>query len=247
MKHITLLLLVVALLAVTTMPAVASEPQNYCTTVVVTATANGYTVNATGAGRYARIYDLTASSTVVATDFGAGATVYTWTGLTLDTTHNYQVQVSHTSLTTGYSTSGCLFTPPPPLGIVIATFTAACVDGGVRLEWESMSEIGVLSYTLSLHDAVLATIPAQHPGSTLGASYVYTDTASLGGVYTLAGFDGEAMTATAFCGPTAVTLGSFAAAPAAKAPACKPFGNYPTYVCLCGKVALPLWVCKTAR
>ncbi len=152
MKHPFTVLLLVALLAAAIPTAHASQPDNYCTTVNVAPTTNGYTVTATGAGRYARIRDLTTSTTVIATDFGAGATAYAWTGLALDTAHNYQVQVSHTSLTTGYSTSGCVFTPPPPLAVVIASFTGQCVEKGVRLEWETVSEIGVFSFALSLSE-----------------------------------------------------------------------------------------------
>ena len=243
MKHAFLILLVVALLAAMTTPAVASQPDNYCTTVTVQATATGYNVNATGAGRYARVRDLTDAQTVIATDFGSGATSYTWTDLALDPTHNYQVQVSHTSLTSGYSTSGCLFTPPPPLAVVIASFAATCTSGGVLLEWETVSEIGVTSFTLSLHDAVLATIPAQHPGSPIGASYTYTDTASAGGVYTLTGA-GDPATATVFCGPTAVSLTSFTAI---RKPSCYVTGRWPTYACMCGRVAVPMWVCKAVK
>ncbi len=231
MKHPFTVLLLVALLAAAIPTAHASQPDNYCTTVNVAPTTNGYTVTATGAGRYARIRDLTTSTTVIATDFGAGATAYAWTGLALDTAHNYQVQVSHTSLTTGYSTSGCVFTPPPPLAVVIASFTGQCVEKGVRLEWETVSEIGVFSFALSLHDAVIATIQAQHPGSPIGASYVYTDT-STGGVYTLAVFDGEPATVTVSCAPTSVELASFTAAKSCQCYVGNRWVAWP-----CGKVA----------
>lgn len=104
----------------------AVEPDNYCLTVTVEAVVNaGYNVTATGAGRYARIRDLTDNQTVVASDFGPGATLYTWIGLTvyeLQQDHQYQVQVSHTSLTTGYSSSGCVFSPPLPQAVTIDLF-----------------------------------------------------------------------------------------------------------------------------
>jgi hypothetical protein len=97
-----ILLLVALLAAAIPTPALASAPDNYCTSVTVEAVTTGYDVSAIGNGRYARIRDLTAAQTVVATDFGSGATAYTWTSVALDVTHSYQVQVSHTSLTTGF-------------------------------------------------------------------------------------------------------------------------------------------------
>lgn len=116
------------------------QPDNYCTTVEVVAVLNaGYDVSATGAGRYARIRDLTTGQTVVATDFGLGATLYTWTGLTvqeLQESNQYQVQVSHTSLTTGYSTSGCVFSPPLPQAVTIERFEV--VRGA--FEWEATED-----------------------------------------------------------------------------------------------------------
>ena len=138
------IVLAVVLLVLVTGTALAShqttQPDNYCTTVDVVAVVNaGYNVTATGAGRYARIRDLTTATTVIATDFGAGATTYTWTGLTaqqLPMAHQYQVQVSHTSLTTGYSTSGCLFTPPMPQAVVIERFEV--VKGA--FEWDATED-----------------------------------------------------------------------------------------------------------
>jgi hypothetical protein len=190
-KHTTVLLLIVALLAAMTTPAVASAPDNYCSTVNVTATETGYDVTATGAGRYARVRDLTDATTVIATDFGSGATVYTWTGLALDTTHSYQVQVSHTSLTTGYSTTGCVFTPPISLGVVIGPFTATVAGADVLLEWESLSEWDNLGYhvyrgsTATLASAVeIAYLPSLNPGSTVGPwQYAYTDAGLAPGFY----------------------------------------------------------------
>lgn len=120
-----MLVLVLLTLFVSNASAGARRPDNYCTTVAAVAVVGGYDVDATGSGRYARVRDLTAGVTVVASDFGAGATVYSWDALALDTAHQYQVQVSHTSLTTGYSTSGCVFTPGPPLAAEIEFFALA--------------------------------------------------------------------------------------------------------------------------
>lgn len=159
MKKLPLVLLVMALLAAMTLPAHAS-PDNYCTTVTVTPSGSLFNVTATGAGRYARVRDLTNSIVVIATDFGAGATTYTWTGLALDTAHQYQVQVSHTSLTTGYSTSGCTFTPPIPQAVFIDRFEF--VRGA--FEWDATWE-GVGYWVTSPAGGVwTAWTPAQVPG-----------------------------------------------------------------------------------
>lgn len=206
MRHTFTALLLVALLAATIPTAVASQPDWHCDTVTVTATPTGYTVVATGGGAWWRIVQV--GGGVVA---GPQRST-TFTNVQLVQGTQYQAQAADQQAGPWSNNSACLFTPPPPLAVVIGRFTATCTSGGVRLEWETVSEIGVTSFILSLHDAVLATIPAQHPGAPIGASYVYTDTASAGGVYTLAGFDGEPATAQAFCGPTAVELASFTAA-----------------------------------
>jgi opacity protein-like surface antigen len=232
MKH---LLLIVALLAAMTTPAHASEPQNYCTSVNVAASATGYDVTATGSGRYARIRDLTTAQTVIATDFGSGATVYTWTGLALDTTHSYQVQVSHTSLTTGFSTTGCVFTPPVSLGVVLASFTGTATGADVLLAWETMSEWDNLGYDIyrsassdQLQAVQIAHVPSPSPGGAIGlVTYSYVDAALAPGPYWYwlrdvpTGGGGE------FFGPvvvaieavTAVSLAEFAAA-TSPAPGC---------------------------
>lgn len=152
-------LAVVLVMLVTSTALAAPAPDNYCTTVNVEAETSGYTVTATGAGRYARVRDLTAGQTVVATDFGSGATVYVWTGLALDTEHQYQVQVSHTSLMTGYSTTGCVFTPPVPQAVVIDRFEI--VNGA--FEWDA-TEDGLGYWVEYLGKPVTAWTPAQAPG-----------------------------------------------------------------------------------
>ena len=44
-----------------------------------------------------------------------------------------------------------------------------------------------------------------------------------------------------------ILLLTLAVPPAARPTNCKPFGRYPKYVCLCGKVALPMWVCEVVK
>lgn len=141
--------------------AAPAQPDNYCTTVNVVASAGAFDVTATGAGRFARIRDLTANATVVATDFGSGATVYFWSGVALNTEHQYQVQVSHTSLTTGYSTTGCTFTPPQPQSIRIDRFE------WVRdaFEWDALQDAGLYWVQTPKGEVVTVIVPAQSPGA----------------------------------------------------------------------------------
>lgn len=190
MKKVLVLVLLVALLAVAA-PAGAT-PDNYCSTVNVVPVPGGtYNVNATGSGRYARVRDLTTATTVVATDFGTGATIYSWNGLTLDAAHQYQVQVSHTSLTTGYSTTGCVFTPPPPLGVELEYFQATRQGGTVLVEWQTVSERDAMSFDLyrgsgTTLGVLIASLPA-HPGSQQGYYYSFVDSpgAKRASAYTL--------------------------------------------------------------
>lgn len=181
-----------ALLVLVTLSGVAMaapQPDNYCTTVNVEATTSGYDVTATGAGRYARVRDLTVNATVVATDFGAGATQYSWTGLALDQTHQYQVQVSHTSLTTGYSTSGCLFTPPEPQAVVVVRFE--WINYG--FEWD-VTQDGAGYWIVGPHFNS-GFIPAQAPGNWGYYSYRYAPWARIvNGVYDLWAMDVDGRT-----------------------------------------------------
>lgn len=99
-----------------------------------------------------------------------------------------------------------------PLGVVIETFTATCVRGGVKLDWESNTEIGVMVWTLARNATPIATIPAQYPGAPIGAVYTYTDIVSPGSYqYTLDWGDGAQANVTAFCNPTGVRLSRFTA------------------------------------
>lgn len=220
------ILLAVALMAVTA-PTAGAIPDNYCTTVTVTVVASGYDVTAVGAGRYARVRDLTAGATVVATDFGAGATLYTWTALALDTSHEYQVQVSHTSLTTGYSTSGCIFTPPVSLGVILGAFTATAQGSDVLLAWETMSEwdnLGFDVYRNTTPDWAtarqIAHVPSTIPGGTFGQQYEYLDAGLAPASYWYwlkdvniahLGLVHGPVSATVLATPSAVTLSAFSA------------------------------------
>lgn len=151
------LLFLAALTGVAFAAPLAFDP-TVCSGVNVEVTINGYDVMASGWGRYARIQDLTAAQTVVATDFGPGATAYTWTGLSLDTSHQYQVQVSSTGLT--YTSENCLFTPPPPQSVIIERFEI--VRGA--FEWDA-TEDG-LGYWVEYNSRpVTAWTPAQSPGN----------------------------------------------------------------------------------
>ena len=190
MKKVLVLALLAALLAVAA--PVGATPDNYCSTVNVVPVPGGtYNVNATGSGRYARVYDLTTATTVVATDFGAGATVYSWAGLVLNAAHQYQVQVSHTSLTTGYSTTGCVFTPPPPLGVELEYFQATRRGGTVLVEWQTVSERDAASFDLYRGNGsdlgVLVTSFPAHAGSQQGWYYSFVDSpgAKRASAYTL--------------------------------------------------------------
>lgn len=98
-----------------------------------------------------------------------------------------------------------------PASIVLDSFTATCIPDGVRLEWTSSSEILTERYDLWRDALLVATIPAQHPYSAVGASYVYTDTIYPGAfAYTLDGFGWAPETVHVNCAaPTAVTLATF--------------------------------------
>ncbi len=72
----------------------------------------------------------------------------------------------------------------PPLGVQLAGFTASSQEGHILLNWETVSEEGVLGFHLYRStepdaEGTLITdelIQAEAPGSTEGASYTWTDT-----------------------------------------------------------------------
>ncbi len=117
-----------------------------------------------------------------------------------------------------------------PLAVMLAGFTAEAQAGQVLVAWETVSEINNAGFNLYRNtnpDVVgdlLANVPSQAPGSTQGAAYSYVDAAvevgqtywywlediDLNGVTTLHG----PVSATVQT-PTAVTLASISANPAA--------------------------------
>lgn len=80
--------------------------------------------------------------------------------------------------------------PDAPTSVGLASFTAAPAGDGVRLAWETASELDLLGF--NLYRAVeedgepaainAALIPSQAPGSTQGASYTYLDATAKPGV-----------------------------------------------------------------
>ena len=222
------ILMVVLMLSLFVFPASASAqrfaPLNYCTTVSAVQEQGlaTYAVNATGSGRWARIveYPVASPAVVVAVqDFGAGATSYFFQHVALSPSYQYQVQISHTSATTGFSTSGCVFAPAP-LAVVIEAFTATCITNprGVRLAWTVNTEAFSTHYTVARDGDVILNVPAYCPHCTSSASYSRDIELSDGhGIYTLIVWNGsglidveEAWIATCET-PTAVRLGKFSA------------------------------------
>lgn len=187
---VVLVLLALALL-VSPVSAKPAAPDNYCTTVAATPTlpSGTYTINATGAGRYARVveYPVSTAPVVVAgpTDFGTNATVYSWTGVNL-AQRNYQVQVSHTSLTTGFSTTGCTFLPPDPLSVILEFFDGKPAGkNAAHLVWLTTSELDTAGYNIYYGQELGGLqfrefIPSASPGSGQGAYYSYMAKAETG-------------------------------------------------------------------
>jgi hypothetical protein len=71
-----------------------------------------------------------------------------------------------------------------PLAVTLASFTAEAQPGYVLVTWETVSEINNAGFNLYRAETedetartLLAYTPSQSPGSTLGASYSYLDTA----------------------------------------------------------------------
>ena len=211
-KRAMTVVLMFVLLAVLALPASAAPaiPLNYCTTVEAHQEAGltTYEVNATGSGRYARLveYPVSGAPVIIAgpQDFGNGATTYRFQHVTLNPAKQYQVQMSHTSLTTGYSTTGCVISPPP-LYVDLEYF----YGNRSMARWAVATEWGVASYKLyrgtpTSHGTFVAFVPAQCPNCTAGASYTVSVTAgptlAKGSVYWLEVTD--LLGGTSWCGPS---------------------------------------------
>ena len=211
-RKISMVAVVFVLLAVLALPASAAPavPLNYCTVVSATQEQGltTFEVNATGSGRYARLveYPVTGAPVVVAGphDFGVNATAYQFQHVTLNPAKQYQFQMSHTSLTTGFSTAGCVLNPPP-LYVDLEYF----YGNRSMARWAVATEWGVASYKLYRgtsvsHGAFVAFVPAQCPGCTAGAAYAVSvsagPTLAKGTVYWLevTGLTGG----TSWCGPS---------------------------------------------
>lgn len=159
-------------------------PTNYCTSVVITPSqpAGTYMIDAIGSGRWARCVR-NGTSTVLCgpTDFGVGATTYHWANVTLTPGDVIQVQTSHTSATAGYSTTGCVATVPAALEVEFETYGAWIVPNGAEVYWVTVSEYDAAYFEVRRHSApgvpgtLILTVPAAHPGSTVGAAYSYYD------------------------------------------------------------------------
>ncbi len=176
------ILMVAVVLSLFVFPASASAqrfaPLNYCTTVsaVREQGLTTYAVNATGSGRWARIveYPVASPAVVIAVqDFGAGATSYFFQHVALSPSHQYQVQISHTSATAGFSTSGCVFAPAPLLNQLSLQVTCIPAPSGVLIEWQMTSQVGVFHFVGEQNGHEIFDIPANCPGCMTGAEYSY--------------------------------------------------------------------------
>ena len=184
-KHVPKAAMVILILGLllAVMPASAA-PTNYCTSVVLTPTqpSGTYTIDAIGAGQWARgVRNGTSTVLWGPTDFGAGATTYHWAGIYLTQGDVVQVQMSHTSATTGYSTTGCITTVPAPLSVILDDYGAWLVPGGAEVYWTTVSEINTRYFEVYRHPApglpgtLIHTEQAASPGGTQGAAYSYFD------------------------------------------------------------------------
>jgi hypothetical protein len=125
-----------------------------------------------------------------------------------------------------------------PLAVILAAFDAQPYGQGIRVTWETVSEIGNAGFNLYRGDsaagpqALLATVPSQAPGSPQGFAYSYQDLdvqpgqtywywledVSLGGATALHGPVNATVQA-----PTVVTTSSVSATPAAAGAAALPW------------------------
>jgi glycosidase len=101
-----------------------------------------------------------------------------------------------------------------PLAVNLASFNAEPEAGGVRVAWETVSEADNAGFNLYRSDsaagalALLAHVPSQAPGSTVGFSYTWTDQADLtpGATYYYWLEDVSLSGATTLHGPVSATV-----------------------------------------
>ena len=175
-------LMVVIVLVLVLLPAAAlaqdATPMNYCTSATATQEDGlaTYEVNAIGSGRWARVVEYPVASPVVVIavrDFGVGATTYQFQHLSLNPTKRYQVQMSHTSATSGFSTTGCVLEPPPLLNQLSLQVTCTTSPIGALIEWQMTSQVGVYHYVGEQDGHEIFDIPSNCPGCATGAEYSY--------------------------------------------------------------------------
>ncbi len=101
----------------------------------------------------------------------------------------------------------------PPLAVTLASFDAQAMLDHILLSWETVSEANNAGFNLyrsaspAAPDALLAFVPSQAPGSTVGASYSFDDTAvSAGQTWYYWLEDVDLNGATSLHGPVSATL-----------------------------------------
>lgn len=222
LRKLMVAIVLVFVLLPTTALAQDASPTNYCTSATATQEDGlaTYEINAVGSGRWARVveYPVASPAVVVAVhDFGAGATVYQFQHVPLSAAKRYQVQMSHTSATSGFSTTGCIL-EPPPLDVIVEDFRASCSQNTVMLEWSVVSHINVTRFVVAKDGDEVLTVQADCPNCTSGASYMrYVFLGDPTGIYTLVVWNGDVLSDVseyqlASCQvPTAVHLASLKA------------------------------------
>jgi hypothetical protein len=115
-----------------------------------------------------------------------------------------------------------------PLMVTLSGFAAVVGGDHVLVTWETASEVNTVGFNLYRSDsaegerALLATVPSQAPGSTLGATYSYEDSTVTAGQtywYWLEGIDLSGATtlhgpvSVVYQAPTAVALTAISASP----------------------------------
>lgn len=103
-----------------------------------------------------------------------------------DNTYDPQYDCWYLVIKAGDATNpfaGCHSEPPDPTAVVVIDFEANFnnFDSSVMVSWETVSEIEVVAFNLlrsegdPLDREVIANIPAEMPGSTVGHLYAYKD------------------------------------------------------------------------